>query len=72
MTRCRRAASLPPESGQVAAGEGPLQVEASAGAVEAEQLTREKSDTVRAEIEQQIRIMEGAEERVPKPRMPGK
>ena len=38
----------------------------------AEQLTREKSDTVRAEIEQQIRIMEGAEERVPKPRMPGK
>ena len=38
----------------------------------AEQITREKSATVRAEIEQQIRIMEGAERRVNKPRIPGK
>ena len=38
----------------------------------AEQLTREKSATVRAEIEQQIRIMEGADTRVSEPRIPGK
>lgn len=38
----------------------------------AEQLTREKSATVRAEIEQQIRIMEHSEKKVPRPKVPGR
>ena len=38
----------------------------------AEQLTREKSATVRAEIEQQVRIMNHAEKKVPQRKVPGR